>query len=183
MGKIVQINAGFSGVNLPPGRNYNAGDSTTLTDTEYANLSAATLRAVSVITSGVADPIRSGNNNPISLADAVTQANAYTDSKTGAVTTNSQTSNYTLVSNDSGVVVELNSASGVTVTIPPNSSVAFSVGTVIEVFQYGSGQVTIAAGAGVALRTASTLTARAQYSSISLRKRATDEWVVAGDLT
>lgn len=35
----------------------------------------------------------------------------------------------------------------------------------------------------IALRTPSTLTTRAQYSMAALRKRATDEWVVSGDLT
>lgn len=99
------------------------------------------------------------------------------------VTAAAQTANYTAVLADSGQVVEMNAASAVNFTVPPNSSVAFPVGTVMEVCQLGAGQVTIVAGAGVTLRTPSSLTTRAQYSSVGLRKRATDEWVVSGDLT
>ena len=90
---------------------------------------------------------------------------------------------YTLALTDAGLVVECTSASATTITVPVSTSVAFPVGTVIEILQYGAGQVTIAAASGVTLRNPSSLTTRAQYSSISLRMRATDEWVVSGDLT
>lgn len=94
-----------------------------------------------------------------------------------------KTANYTLVLTDGGAAIEMNVAGANTLTVPPNSSVAFDLGTVIEVMQYGAGQTTITAGAGVTIRTASSLTTRAQYSTVSLRKTATDEWVAAGDLT
>lgn len=90
---------------------------------------------------------------------------------------------YTLALGDAGTAIEFTSASAITVTIPPNSTVAFSVGTVIELLQYGSGALAVAAGAGVTIRSANNLlSARTQYSSLSLRKRATNEWVLAGDL-
>jgi hypothetical protein len=101
---------------------------------------------------------------------------------TGVVTTQ-QAANYTLALGDAGTVVEGTKATAQTITVPPNSSVAFPIGTVIEVVQYGAGQITLTPGAGVTIRTASTLTTRAQYSSVGLRKRATDEWVATGDLT
>jgi hypothetical protein len=97
---------------------------------------------------------------------------------------NTQTANYTLGLTDRVCAVDMNSATAVTVTVPQNSSVPFDVGTVLEVCQYGAGQVTIVPAAGVTLRTPSaTLTTRAQYSSVSLRQRAVDEWIVSGDLT
>lgn len=99
------------------------------------------------------------------------------------VTATTQASSYTLVLADAGTAIESTSASAVNHTVPPNSSVAFPVGTVIELCQYGAGQITVVAGAGVTLRNPSSLTSRAQYSTISLRKRGTDEWVVAGDVT
>jgi hypothetical protein len=99
------------------------------------------------------------------------------------LTTTSQTTNYTVVLADAGSMVEMNSASALTFTIPPNSSVAFPVGTEIQSSQMGAGQVTITPGAGVTIRTASSLTSRAQYSDFSVRKRATNEWVASGDLT
>lgn len=90
---------------------------------------------------------------------------------------------YTLALADASTAVEFSSASTVTVTVPPNSSVAFPVGTVIELLQYGSGTLTVAAGSGVTIRSANNLlSARTQYSTLSLRKRATNEWVLAGDL-
>lgn len=100
------------------------------------------------------------------------------------VAANTQTgTTYTLVLADAGKVVEMNNASSNTLTVPPNSSVAFPVGTIIEVFQYGAGATTIAPGAGVTiLSRGSDFTLAGQYSSASLRKRAGDEWVLAGDL-
>ncbi len=90
------------------------------------------------------------------------------------------TGNYTLQLSDAGKVIEMNSASPNTLTVPPNSSVAFPIGTVLEVYQQSSGTTTIAAGAGVTVRNAGNL--RAQYSTAGLRKRATDTWVVSGDM-
>jgi acetyl-CoA carboxylase carboxyltransferase component len=90
---------------------------------------------------------------------------------------------YTLALADASTAVELTSASAVTVTVPPNSSVAFATGTVIELLQYGAGTLSVAAGAGVTIHSANNLlSARTQYSTLSLRKRATNEWVLAGDL-
>ena len=101
-----------------------------------------------------------------------------------ALTTNSQTASYTLALSDAAnTCVEISAASAVNCTVPPNSSVAFPVGSVIEVVQMGAGQITVVAGAGVTLRNPSSLVTRAQYSTVALRKRGTDEWVVSGDMT
>lgn len=100
-----------------------------------------------------------------------------------SIVANLQTSSYVLVLVDAGNVIEMNVASANTLTVPPSSSVAFPIGTIIEVLQYGAGQTTLTPGAGVTIRTASSLTTRTRYSSVSLRKRATDEWVAGGDLT
>jgi hypothetical protein len=53
----------------------------------------------------------------------------------------------------------------------------------IEIDAIGAGQVSVVAGAGVTIRTPSSLSLRAQYSSLVLRNRATDDWIVAGDMT
>lgn len=97
---------------------------------------------------------------------------------------NTQTgTTYTLALSDAGKVVEMNNASANTVTVPPNSTVAFAVGDVIELVQYGAGVTTIAAGAGVTIRSANSyLDIRAQYGGAMLYKRATNEWVLVGDL-
>ena len=70
------------------------------------------------------------------------------------------------------------------VTVPPNSSVAFTIGSQILVAQYGAGQVTIVAGAGVTLRSdSSKLKIASQYSAATLVKIASDEWMVFGNLS
>lgn len=99
-----------------------------------------------------------------------------------AATTQAGTS-YTLALADAGTAVEFTNSAAVTCTVPPNSATAFPVGTVIELLQYGTGQITVVAGTGVTIRTASSMTTRAQYSVLSLRKRAADEWILSGDLT
>lgn len=96
--------------------------------------------------------------------------------------TNAQVASYTLVLADSGKMVEMNNASANTLTIPPNSSVALPVGTTITVLQTGAGQCTLTAGAGVTINYTPGLKLRAQWSSATIIKRATDTWVALGDL-
>lgn len=100
------------------------------------------------------------------------------------ITANTQTgTTYTLVLADGGKTVEMNNAASNTLTIPTNATVAFPVGTIIEVFQLGAGQTTVAAVGGVTLRAPDGAKVAKQYGSASLRKRATDEWVLAGNTT
>lgn len=90
---------------------------------------------------------------------------------------------YTLVLGDAGKCVEMSNASPNTLTVPPNSSVAFPIGTNILVRQMGAGATTIAAGAGVTIRTPLTLVIGDQYATASLHKRNTDEWCLDGNIT
>lgn len=91
---------------------------------------------------------------------------------------------YTLAVADAGTVVETTNSATVTVTVPLNSAAAFPVGTTIVVRQYGAGQVTIAGASGVTLRSrGSALKLAGQYAEAALTKRATDEWIVSGDVT
>ena len=99
------------------------------------------------------------------------------------LTITQQAADYTLALGDAGTEVEGTKATAQTITVPPNSSVAFAVGTVINIRQYGAGQVTVAAGAGVTLRAPYGTKTAAQYSTLSLIQRATDEWVISGDAT
>lgn len=84
----------------------------------------------------------------------------------------------TLVLADAGKVVRYTDAGAVTATVPPNSSVAFEVGTVVNIYSAGAGGVTIAAATGVTVRNNGT--ALVQYGEASLRKDGTDEWVRVG---
>jgi len=66
-----------------------------------------------------------------------------------------------------------------TVTVPPNSMVAFPLGTNISVTQVGAGATSFLAGAGVTLRAPFGLVLAAQWAVGSVYKRGTDEWVVS----
>jgi hypothetical protein len=96
---------------------------------------------------------------------------------------NAQTgATYTTVLGDANKLVTLSNGSAVTVTIPPNSSVAYPVGTKIDFAQTGAGQVTVAAGSGVTVNATPSLVFRAQYSAATCIKTATDTWLLVGDL-
>ncbi len=101
----------------------------------------------------------------------------------GVVVANTQTASYTLTLADVGKCVEMNAAGANNLTIPPVSTASFDIGSVIEILQLGAGQTTIVAGAGVTLRSAGgRLKLAGQYSSAALRMRASNEWVIVGDL-
>jgi hypothetical protein len=107
-----------------------------------------------------------------------------TDASRGPIVHNSQTgTSYTLVSGDATKMVKLSNSGPVTVTVPPNSSQSFPVGSIVSLLQQGSGQVTIAAGSGVTIRSASGLRIAAQWGVAELQKIGTDEWIAYGRLT
>jgi hypothetical protein len=94
-----------------------------------------------------------------------------------------QTASYTLVLADAGKMVTMTVGSANNLTVPPNSSVAFPVNSRIDLIQYGAGQTTIVAGAGVTIYSSgSKLKLTGQYSGASLWKKATDTWVLVGDI-
>lgn len=100
-----------------------------------------------------------------------------------AIIESTQGGNLTLALSHKGRVIPVSAAGAVVVTVPPNSSVAFPLGSWVEVDRMGAGSVAIAAGSGVTIRTAAAaLTLRAQYSTAMLRKIGTDEWLLVGDL-
>src|SRR5690554_4009067 len=89
---------------------------------------------------------------------------------------------YTLVLADAFKMVTMDNAGANTLTVPPNSAVAFPANTRIDLGQDGAGQTTIVAGAGVTIRTPETLKLRKQWSKASLIRRAADVWDIVGDL-
>ena len=103
---------------------------------------------------------------------------------TAMIAINAQTgTTYTTVLADDGKLITCDNAASIALTIPPNSSVAYGIGTQINIMQLGAGTVTITAGAGVTLRSAgSKLKTDAQYAVATCAKIATDTWVVVGNL-
>ena len=129
---------------------------------------------------------------PLSVAflagDVYTATNVNTTNQAvndlGNLAINAQTgTTYTLVLADQTKIVEMNNASANTLTVPPNSSVAYPTGTQIIVLQTGAGQTSIAAGSGVTINSASSkLKITGQWSACTLIKRATNIWVLVGDI-
>lgn len=90
---------------------------------------------------------------------------------------------YTLVASDLGKLVEINSATAATVTIPTDS-VAFTEGDRIDIIQTGTGQVTLSPGAGVTLNSDSgKRKLLSQWAACTVIKRGANSWVAIGNLT
>lgn len=99
------------------------------------------------------------------------------------VVTNEETASYTLALTDAARVVEMNVATANNLTVPPNSTVAFPIGTQIVVLQTGAGQTTIVAGSGVTVNSADAkLKLAKQWAAATLVKRGTNSWVAIGNL-
>ena len=114
---------------------------------------------------------------------AITSAAAAAQYSAITRTVNAQTgTTYTLVIGDAGDLVTMDNASANTLTIPPNSSVAFATGTQIDIYNKGAGVTSVTGGSGVTLNGVSTGTGalNAQYSAVTIIKVATDTWLMTG---
>lgn len=135
-----------------------------------------------------------GANNTLLVADsaaatglkwaalAASQIPTLTSDKVATLTRSVQTGSYTLVLADAGDLVEMGSGSAQTLTIPTNSSVAFPVGTKIDVLQTGAGECSIAPVDGTVTLNSEggKRKINAQWQAVSLVKRDTNTWVLIG---
>ena len=135
--------------------------------------------------------INNANMITPTIASFTNATHSHTEAATGGTLTgasisygfNSLTGSYTLTLSDAGKVLPVNNASANAVNVPPNSSVAFPVGTVITLIQTGAGQTTITPGSGVTIQSEnSKLKLKAQYATAGLLKTGTDTWVAFGNL-
>jgi hypothetical protein len=95
---------------------------------------------------------------------------------------NTRTSSpYRLLAGDLGKTVEWNGTAEGICEVPEG---VFAVGAVVAFTQVGEGTLKVVAVGSVKLRLPAALEAktREQWSSLSIRQRATNEWVLAGDL-
>ena len=120
----------------------------------------------------------------VTLTNSATLTNKTLTAPVINISINPQTVAYELVLADNGKMVEVSSASAVTLSIPTNANQAFATGAQITILQTSTGQVTIAATTPGTTTVNGTpgLKLRAQWSSAVCIKRATDSWVVLGDL-
>jgi hypothetical protein len=100
-----------------------------------------------------------------------------------------ETASYTAILANNGQVVTMDNASANTFSIPTNASVAFPIGTQINVLQIGAGQTTIQAvtsGTTTIQSTGASAAApklRVRYSAATCLKAGTDLWYVFGDIS
>ena len=123
--------------------------------------------------------------NDANFASTVTTSLAGKTDELYAFTTDATTARV-LVIGDKFKSLKFTSASATAVTIPTNASVAFPIGSYIEFYQFGAGQLTITAatpGTTSIRSTDSQNKSRTQYSSMVIVKVGTDEWLLTGDLT
>lgn len=158
----------FDGVTTEPGTTVNFGQGS-LDVLALLTLEANSITATSDITA-----------NGIVFTDG-TQRLEGVPSRTPII---QKTASYTLSAlTERDDLIEMDSVSATTLTIPLNSAVAFPVGTSIDILQTNTGQVTIAGDAGVTVNATPGLKLRTRWSSCTLFKRATNTWVVYGDLS
>jgi len=97
---------------------------------------------------------------------------------------NAQTgTTYTFVLADAGKMVTSSNGSAQTLTVPPNSSVAYAIGTQVIVQNIGSANATLAEGSGVTINSKDdNKEIDGQYAAATLIKTATDTWSLIGAL-
>lgn len=109
---------------------------------------------------------------------------ATTDLGFRGVPLTTQDATYTFVIDNAGKGVLHTSGSAHTWTIPPVATVAYPVGSTIVLVNTGAGAVTVARGAGVALRIAGASTdgskTLAQYGVATLFMPVADYWTISG---
>lgn len=121
---------------------------------------------------------------PVFVASQVLTAQEQNDLATAIIAIRAvTTASTTAVLADDGKLITMSNASANTFTVPPNSSVAFGIGTQINIAQLGAGNTSIVAGAGVTLNSAGAkLKLDAQYAVCTCVKTGTNEWFVVGNL-
>jgi hypothetical protein len=149
--------------------------------TSFSNIKqAASETATGVVELATAAEVATGSDT----ARAVTPAGAAAHYSPITRVTNDDTSTaLTGALTDAGNVVFMNNAAANVFTIPANATVAFAVDTQIDIVMEGAGVTTITADTGVTLNgvSAGSGAISAQYSAVTIIKRATDTWIMFGN--
>jgi hypothetical protein len=153
-----------------------AGAGSTLTAGTNISVSGSQVSVIDApIFSGIVDASASG----VEFSDGV-QTKAGVPTLTTFVEKTASYTLDTLVHQDN--VIEMNSTSPMTFTIPTNAALAWPVGASMDILQTNTGEVTIAASGGVTLNRTPGNKLRTQWSSATILKRGTNSWILYGDL-
>ncbi|MBV29457.1 MAG: hypothetical protein CL504_02365, partial [Actinobacteria bacterium] len=162
------------------GVTYNAGTGT-LTATAFAGALTGNASGTAATVTGAAQTAITsvGTLSALTVSGAITAG-----SLVAPIAINAQTgTTYTFVAADAGKLVTSSNGSAQTITIPPNSSVAFAIGTQIMVQNIGSANATLAQGSGVTIQSKdSAKEISGQFAAATCIKTATDTWSLIGAL-
>ena len=148
-----------------------AGTNIDKTGATISVISAPTFSGLVTASSGVAFSDGTQTKEGVPSRTAITQVAAAYNLSTGGLSLR-----------DGLVEVSHTGGSAVAVTIPADSTTNFPIGTSIDVLRTNTGGVSIAGAAGVTVNATPGLNLRAQWSSVTLFKRAANTWVAFGDL-
>jgi len=148
-----------------------AGTNIDKTGATISVVSAPTFSGLVTASSGVAFSDGTQTKEGVPSRTAITQVAAAYNLSTGGLSLR-----------DGLVEVSHTGGSAVAVTIPADSTTNFPIGTSIDVLRTNTGGVSIAGAAGVTVNATPGLNLRAQWSSVTLFKRAANTWVAFGDL-
>jgi hypothetical protein len=155
-----------------------------------AGVTTTELGFVDGVTSAIQTQIdtKAASSTAVTLTGTETLTNkTLTDAKIN-LAFDPETASYTAVLANNSQIVTMDNASANTFSIPTNASVAFPIGTQINILQIGAGQTTIQAvtsGTTTIQSTGATAAApklRARYSMATAIKAGTDLWYVIGDI-
>jgi hypothetical protein len=147
---------------------------------DHLRLIKATILATFPNITGAVTP----THTELNYVDGVTSAIQTQLDALASVAQNAQ-GDYTLVLGDANKHIYKSNTTAYAWTIPPNSSVAFPIGTVITLVNAGSsGAITVTRGSGVALILAGDGTdsnkTLAAYGLATILKVGTDTWFISG---
>jgi len=148
-----------------------AGTNIDKTGATISVISAPTFSGLVTASSGVAFSDGTQTKEGVPSRTAITQVAAAYNLSTGGLSLR-----------DGLIEVSHTGGSAVAVTIPADSTTNFPIGTSIDVLRTNTGGVSIAGAAGVTVNATPGLNLRAQWSSVTLFKRAANTWVAFGDL-
>jgi hypothetical protein len=97
-------------------------------------------------------------------------------------TINPQTDSYVPLLTDDGSTITMNKSTATTLTVPLNSSVAFPIGTIINIECIGAGQTTVVATGGVTIISKGSKLAITVLGDATLHKLAINTWKLIGSL-
>ena len=156
----------------------------TITNTGVQSFNGLT-GAVTGVTVGGANTFTALNtfNAGISAAGGTTFSGTVASDGGYRVTSNAinaQTVSYTLVAGDNGKIVTMNSASGITLTVPSGLPAGFNA----TIIQLGAGSVGFTSASGVTLNSfASSLNMAGQHGAAAVISYATNIFNLSGTLT